>query len=181
GDAFQFRINIVPGDVTGDERVDRADLIDLIHSLGEQSASAESLRRDLTGDGRVDVDDLRAALLRLGSRLPTAEPSAFGSATPQAAVDVVFERLGGAGAAAERLLRADSFEAFGTSGESVRGRRARVDWRPSVLERLNDTNAGHRTGSATHRASRGSVIDGAPDAESSQSPDRLVSRRRNRV
>ncbi|MCH8921714.1 MAG: lamin tail domain-containing protein, partial [Planctomycetes bacterium] len=105
-DAFQFRINVVPGDVTGDERVDRADLIDLIHSLGQQTASAESLRRDLTGDGRIDVDDLRAALLRLGSGLPTAEPSAFGSATPQAAVDVVFERLGGAGAAA----RASSHE-----------------------------------------------------------------------
>ncbi|MCH8922652.1 MAG: lamin tail domain-containing protein, partial [Planctomycetes bacterium] len=34
GDVFQFRINVSPGDVTGDERVDRADLIDLIHHLG---------------------------------------------------------------------------------------------------------------------------------------------------
>ncbi|MCH8047033.1 MAG: lamin tail domain-containing protein, partial [Planctomycetes bacterium] len=39
-DAFRFSLNVVPGDVTGDGRVDRADLVDLIHALGDQSASA---------------------------------------------------------------------------------------------------------------------------------------------
>jgi hypothetical protein len=95
-DAFRFRINVTPGDVTSDGRVDRADLVDLIHALG-----SESPRHDLTGDGRVDVDDLRAALRRMGSGLPTGSPPAPGSATPQAAVDAVFERLGGPAPAAQ--------------------------------------------------------------------------------
>ena len=91
GDAFRFRINVVAGDVTGDGQVNRADLLDLIFAMGDRS---ESRRRDLTGDGRVDVTDLRAALLRMGGGLPNAEPQRPGSAAPQAAVDVVFERLG---------------------------------------------------------------------------------------
>ncbi|MCH8048234.1 MAG: hypothetical protein IID44_31450, partial [Planctomycetes bacterium] len=97
-DAFRFSLNVVPGDVTGDGRVDRADLVDLIHALGDRTASADALRRDLDGDAQIDIDDLRAALLRAGSELPTGSPHPPGSATPQAAVDVVFERLGGAGA-----------------------------------------------------------------------------------
>ena len=99
-DAFRFRFNVVAGDVTSDGRVDRADLVDLIHSLGDRSISPDSLRHDLNGDGLLDVADLRAALSRIDSRLPSGAPVQPGSIAPRAAVDVLFERLGAASPAA---------------------------------------------------------------------------------
>jgi len=99
-DAFRFRFNVVAGDVTSDGRVDRADLVDLIHSLGDRSISPDSLRHDLNGDGLLDMADLRAALSRIDSRLPSGAPVRPGSIAPRAAVDVLFERLGAASPAA---------------------------------------------------------------------------------
>ncbi|MCH8044628.1 MAG: lamin tail domain-containing protein [Planctomycetes bacterium] len=124
GDAFQFRINIIAGDVTDDGRVDRADLVDLIHAIGDRSATADSLRRDLTGDGRIDLSDLRSALLRMGSGLPSGEPEPPGSATPQAAVDVFFARAGAASPG--RFLLTDPIEGISVSDVSVRAQRKHV-------------------------------------------------------
>jgi hypothetical protein len=92
---FRFRINVLPGDVDAGARVDRADLVDLIHHLGSDAGEAAfDFARDLTGDARVDLRDLRALLLRLHTRLPTAEPSPGGASPPLVAVDTVFARLG---------------------------------------------------------------------------------------
>ena len=161
-DAFQFRINIMAGDVTGDGKVDRADLVDLIHAMGSRSATAESLRRDLTGDGRIDVSDLRAALRRMGSGLPGREPERPGSAAPQAAVDAVFTRLGAAGASPPATLA------------SFAGER---DDRPTRRE-----TPAFRQRLGLNRALREAAPDQSLDAESSQLQDRAASRRRrNRV
>ncbi|MCH8921847.1 MAG: lamin tail domain-containing protein, partial [Planctomycetes bacterium] len=153
-EAFQFRFNVVPGDVTGDGRVDRADLVDLIHHLGDSSTTPDSLRRDLTGDGRVDVLDLRAALLRQGAVLPTTEPERPGSATPQAAVDTVFARAGGASPG--RLLLAVALGESIASDDSMRTQRQRIDSRPPSLGHLIDTidRLGRRDHATLHRANR---------------------------
>ena len=144
GDAFRFRLNVVPGDVTGDGRVDRRDLIDLIHHLGDTAATEPSLRRDLTGDGLLDVFDLRAALSLLGSRLPSGEPQQSGSAKPQAAVDAVFERIGNEAPAAN--ARRNPPAALLEGDDSL----------ASPIRRLADGTAARR-----HRASADEVPDDA--------------------
>ncbi|MCH8923494.1 MAG: lamin tail domain-containing protein, partial [Planctomycetes bacterium] len=99
GDAFQFRLNVLPGDVTSAGGVSRGDLLAVIGALGTSADRPRyDARLDIDGDGRIGVDDLRQLLLRQGSRLPSAEPQA-GGPLPRIAVDAVFERMGQAGAA----------------------------------------------------------------------------------
>ena len=94
-DRFRFRLNVLPGDVTGDGQVGREDLVDLIHRLGTEVTDAPFEHRfDTNADGRIDVIDLREVLFRLSGKLPSGEPATGGTPQPLLATDAVFERLG---------------------------------------------------------------------------------------
>jgi hypothetical protein len=80
GGDFNFRINVLAGDATGDQRVDALDLADVKRRLGRRpgdgvtGGAAYSVFADLTADGIVNALDLAAVKQRLGRRLG-AEPA----------------------------------------------------------------------------------------------------------
>ena len=82
GGDFILRLNVVPGDVTRDGRVDAVDLLRLRTRAGTSvgnpggGAGAYGVLYDINGDGRNNVVD--AALLRasIGRNLPVPEPTA---------------------------------------------------------------------------------------------------------
>ena len=149
-DAFRFRFNVLPGDAVAggpgsDGAVDREDLFALIGGLGSNTTRPRyNVRLDVDADGSIGVDDLRQVLLRVGSVLPDGEPGEIGSAAPQAAVDVVFERLGQAAAQA-------------ATTRWPRVRRARIVTSSSPTA----TESDHPL-----RRYQAAAIDGAMDAES---------------
>ena len=81
GGDFDFRMNILTGDATGDGRVNALDL-----AFGKQrlnrtatnpgtGAGAYSVFADATGDGRINALDLAATKQRLGRNLPGGDPA----------------------------------------------------------------------------------------------------------
>ncbi|MCH8921578.1 MAG: hypothetical protein IIA67_00340, partial [Planctomycetes bacterium] len=105
-DAFRFRLNVLPGDVTADEVVDRGDLLALVHRLGTgMGESHYDARLDVRFDGQVDLSDLREVLRRLSIRLPSGEPNETGGEPARIAVDAVFERIGNSPSPAAYVAR----------------------------------------------------------------------------
>ncbi|MCH8923288.1 MAG: lamin tail domain-containing protein, partial [Planctomycetes bacterium] len=91
-DDFRFRFNVLAGDAVpdialpGDEefsRIDRRDLIEVIHHLGGSAADDPyDPRMDTNAAGQIDTNDWRAILLRQGTRLPTGEPHSVSVGAP---------------------------------------------------------------------------------------------------
>src|SRR3982750_422487 len=81
GGDFNFRINVLRGDATGEGVVNALDLADVKRRLGRRpgdgvtGAGAYSIFADITADGVVNALDLAAVKQRLGNRLPTADPA----------------------------------------------------------------------------------------------------------
>ena len=81
GGDFNFRVNVLRGDATGDGTVNALDLADVKRRLGRRpgdgttGAGGYSIFSDITMDGVVNALDLAAVKQRLGNRLPTAEPA----------------------------------------------------------------------------------------------------------
>ena len=77
GGNFNFRFNVVPGDVNGDSVVTGADGTAVRLNLGQSTGSGGySPNQDVDGDGSIttnDMSDVRTALL---NRLPNTEPIA---------------------------------------------------------------------------------------------------------
>jgi hypothetical protein len=96
-DHFQFRLNVLPGDVDGNNTVGRGDIVAALRLIGRDTTDANyDARVDITADGQIDINDLRGILLRNSSRLPSGDPSPTNS-LPIVATDTVFSRLGGGG------------------------------------------------------------------------------------
>jgi hypothetical protein len=78
GGDFLFRFNVLPGDVTGDGRVNALDLADVKRRLnsaagdGVVAGGVYSVFADVTADGRINALDLGAVKQRLNARLPDA-------------------------------------------------------------------------------------------------------------
>jgi hypothetical protein len=83
GGDFNFRVNVLRGDTTGDGTVNALDLADTKRRLGRRpgdgttGAGAYSIFSDITMDGVVNALDLAAVKQRLGNRLPVPEPALF--------------------------------------------------------------------------------------------------------
>jgi hypothetical protein len=81
GGDFNFRINILRGDATGEGVVNALDLADVKRRLGRRpadgvtGAGAYSIFADITNDGVVNALDLAAVKQRLGNRLPIPDPA----------------------------------------------------------------------------------------------------------
>jgi hypothetical protein len=81
GGDFNFRINVLRGDATGEGRVDAIDLADVKRRLGRRPADgvtgggAYSIFADMNPDAFINALDLAAVKQRLGNRLPTADPA----------------------------------------------------------------------------------------------------------
>ena len=129
-DDFRFRFNVLPGDVTADASVSRADLIDQIHTLGAAASDAAyNVRFDTNGDGLIDLTDVRSLLGRIGTTLPGSEPDESSGAV-RVAVDRIFTRIGAGPAAPaatlatiRRLRRVAGVESRAVSEESPISRR----------------------------------------------------------
>ena len=83
GGDFNFRLNVLRGDATGDGQVNALDLADVKRRLnrrpndGVTGAGAYSVFADITMDGQINALDLAAVKQRLNNRLPTPEPALF--------------------------------------------------------------------------------------------------------
>jgi hypothetical protein len=179
-DHFQFRLNVLPGDVDGSGAVGRSDLVAALGQIGRDASDA---RVDVTADGRIDVDDLRGILLRISSRLPSGDPSPANS-LPLVATDTVFSRVG-AGGSPQAAIADLSLES--TAPQTAAGRSS-----SRVIRRdaLSDSGVADQSRFPLRRSASGrrarrlssAAVDTAFEAESAQLQDRPVSRRRrNRV
>ncbi len=86
GGDFDFRFNVLPGDVTQDGSVGFADLNKVLANYNDTSVSWS--QGDVTGDGVVDFADLNKVLTNYNLTLPSGEPVAgsFPANAPEAAV-----------------------------------------------------------------------------------------------
>ena len=81
GGDFNFRINVLRGDATGEGRVDAIDLADVKRRLGRRpgdgvtGGGAYSIFADMNPDAFINALDLAAVKQRLGNRLPTPDPA----------------------------------------------------------------------------------------------------------
>jgi hypothetical protein len=81
GGDFDFRINVLRGDATGEGRVDAIDLADVKRRLGRRpgdgvtGGGAYSIFADMNPDAFINALDLAAVKQRLGNRLPTPDPA----------------------------------------------------------------------------------------------------------
>jgi hypothetical protein len=80
GGQFNFRFTVLPGDVTGDGRVNSLDVADVRRRVGRFAAdhvtgdNAYSVFADTNADGRINALDLAAVRRRLGRALPVIDP-----------------------------------------------------------------------------------------------------------
>jgi hypothetical protein len=74
GGNFQFRLDVLGGDVNADRAVGAADLLQTRSRLA--AAAAYSIRHDLNGSGTVDATDVALVRRQWASVLPAAEPAA---------------------------------------------------------------------------------------------------------
>ena len=79
GGAFNFRLNVLPGDATRDGRVNALDVAEVKRRLGRRpndGASGYSIFADVTADGVINALDLGAIKQRLGRNLPVGSAAA---------------------------------------------------------------------------------------------------------
>ena len=90
GGDFLFRLDALPGDVTGDGRVDALDLADVKRRLARRAGdgatgdSAYSVFADVTGDAVISALDVAAVKQRLARALPAPQPAAAPPPAPPA-------------------------------------------------------------------------------------------------
>jgi hypothetical protein len=81
GGDFRFRINILPGDITRDAKVNALDLAGVKRRLNRAAgdsvtgAGAFSAFTDVDASGRINALDLGAVKQRLNQVLPAAQPT----------------------------------------------------------------------------------------------------------
>lgn len=75
GGDFEFRFNVLPGDVQGDGFVNVSDLSQIVVRVSTPNSSINyNPRLDLTGDGAIAVQDLTSVVARIPGMLPPGEP-----------------------------------------------------------------------------------------------------------
>ena len=78
GTPFNFRVNMLPGSVTGGEKVLPADVLAVRQGLNAPAGNPQySVFRDLSGAGIVRQADFLAVRQRLNSELPDGEPQPY--------------------------------------------------------------------------------------------------------
>ncbi len=83
GQPFNFRVNMLPGAVTGAASVGQLDVLSVRQGLNATAGNARyTVFRDLQGQGSVGQLDLIAVRKRLRSALPAGEPEALFETTP---------------------------------------------------------------------------------------------------
>lgn len=83
GQPFNFRVNMLPGAVTGAASVGQLDVLSVRQGLNATAGNARyTVFRDLQGQGSVGQLDLLAVRQRLRSALPAGEPEALFETTP---------------------------------------------------------------------------------------------------
>jgi hypothetical protein len=90
GGAFRFGINVLPGDVDGDNVVGSGDYSAL---MGQFGLRQDNLATDLNRDGRVGLADFAIIRGNLGNTLPAAAPPATPIAAAPAPVVPVISQL----------------------------------------------------------------------------------------
>jgi hypothetical protein len=75
GGDFNFRVNVLPGDVNGNGTVNTADYTQVVIKVPSTTTSGPySARADLQGNGVINPADLTAVLSRVTQQLPAGEP-----------------------------------------------------------------------------------------------------------
>jgi hypothetical protein len=74
GGDFMYRLNVVPGDVNGDNRVRSADVILVRNAQFAEGGPGYSIYRDVNGDGRIRSADVILVRNRQFSDLPGGDP-----------------------------------------------------------------------------------------------------------
>jgi len=83
GGDFEFRFNVVPGDVSGDNGVNFLDAIWVNTKNGLSAGdSGYDIRYDVNGDGDIDSADYVATASRSGSVLPSGNPAGTSNDAP---------------------------------------------------------------------------------------------------
>ena len=85
GGAFRFGVNVLPGDVDGNNVVGIGDYLALVGQLG---LSGDGLATDFNGDGRVDLIDFAITRGGFGDTLP-----AFAPESPMSALQAIVEPI----------------------------------------------------------------------------------------
>ncbi|MBX7165735.1 MAG: S8 family serine peptidase [Pirellulales bacterium] len=76
GGAFDFRLNVLPGDVNQNEVINVADMSSVSGRLNTYAGMDKySPRADINGDGKINIADLMSVVNRVRTALPPAEPT----------------------------------------------------------------------------------------------------------
>jgi hypothetical protein len=101
-DRFQFRMNVLPGDVNRSGRVDAADVLAIRSRQGTALPATGPgpadypLLLDVNGTGRIDLRDLREVRLSHGRMLPAPAPASLPRLSerfPQSTRSALFSRV----------------------------------------------------------------------------------------
>ncbi len=91
GGDFHFRLNVLPGDTNGNQRVQLTDVAQTLAKIGVKTTSSRyNPRNDVDGSGTITTSDMLAVLVRVTDALPRRDPPKPSFPTHAAAIDAVF-------------------------------------------------------------------------------------------